>query len=62
MGEGNAFRWTISHHNIDDGYDLYAKSTEGPIGAVLIEESVAYSNGRLEGDTEATIGADGDGR
>ena len=60
-GEGNVFRWTISHHNIDDGYDLYAKSTEGPIGAVLIEESVAYGNGRLEGDTEATLGADGQG-
>ena len=61
VGEGNVFRWTISHHNIDDGYDLYAKSTEGPIGAVLIEESVAYGNGRLEGDTEATLGADGQG-
>lgn len=61
VGEGNVFRWTISHHNIDDGYDLYAKSTEGPIGAVLIEESVAYSNGRLEGDPGATVGADGQG-
>lgn len=61
VGEGNVFRWTISHHNIDDGFDLYAKSTEGPIGAVLIEESVAYSNGRLEDDPEATVGADGQG-
>src|SRR5699024_1211293 len=61
VGEGNAFRWTISHHNIDDGFDLYAKSTEGPIGAVLIEDSVAYSNGRLEDDPEATVGADGQG-
>ena len=61
VGEGNVFRWTISHHNIDDGYDLYAKSTEGPIGTVLIEESVAYGNGRLEDDPEATVGADGQG-
>lgn len=61
VGEGNVFRWTISHHNIDDGFDLYAKSTEGPIGTVLIEESVAYSNGRLEDDPEATVGADGQG-
>lgn len=60
-GEGNVFRWTISHHNIDDGYDLYAKSTEGPIGTVLIEESVAFSNGRLEEDPEATLTADGQG-
>lgn len=60
-GEGNVFRWTISHHNIDDGYDLYAKSTEGPIGTVLIEESVAYHNGRLEDDPTAERSSDGQG-
>ena len=60
-GEGNVFRWTISHHNIDDGYDLYAKSTEGPIGTALIEESVAFGNGRLEDDPEATLTSDGQG-
>lgn len=60
-GEGNVFRWTISYHNIDDGYDLYAKSTEGPIGTVLIEESVAFNNGRLEADTEAERTSDGQG-
>ena len=60
-GEGNVFRWTISHHNIDDGYDLYAKSTEGPIGTVLIEESVAYGNGRLQDDPEAERTSDGQG-
>ncbi|GAA1140648.1 fibronectin type III domain-containing protein [Nesterenkonia lutea] len=48
VGEGNEFRDSIAHHNIDDGWDLYAKSTEGPIGTVVIEDSVAYSNGWLE--------------
>ena len=48
VGEGNEFRDSIAHHNIDDGWDLYAKSTEGPIGTVLIEDSVAYNNGWLE--------------
>ncbi|WP_022872776.1 right-handed parallel beta-helix repeat-containing protein [Nesterenkonia alba] len=51
-GEGNVFRWTISYHNIDDGYDLYAKSTEGPIGQAIIEESVAFNNGWLEADED----------
>lgn len=46
-GEGNKFYGCISHHNIDDGWDLYAKSTTGSIGAVTIENCVAYSNGFL---------------
>jgi hypothetical protein len=41
VGDGNAFRYCISHHNIDDGWDLYAKSTSGPIGDVVVEDSVA---------------------
>ena len=49
-GEGNVFYGCISHHNIDDGWDLYAKSTTGPIGAVTVENCVAYSNGFLLGD------------
>ncbi|GAB3822370.1 hypothetical protein GCM10028820_32750 [Tessaracoccus terricola] len=47
-GEGNVFRYSIAHNNIDDGWDLYAKSTEGPIGDVVVEHSVAYRNGWLE--------------
>ena len=46
-GEGNKFYGCISHHNIDDGWDLYAKSTIGKIGAVTIENCVAYRNGFL---------------
>ncbi|MCM1468239.1 MAG: fibronectin type III domain-containing protein [Alistipes sp.] len=49
-GEGNRFYGCISHHNIDDGWDLYAYGTSGPIGAVTIENCVAYSNGFLTAD------------
>lgn len=61
VGEGNVFRWTLSYHNVDDGYDLYAKSTEGPIGAVLIDESVAFNNGWLESDENVERTSDGQG-
>jgi len=46
-GTGNVFRGCISHHNIDDGWDLYAKDETGPIGPVTIENCVAYNNGAL---------------
>lgn len=49
-GEGNKFYGCISHNNIDDGWDLYAKSTTGSIGAVLIENCVAYNNGYLSNE------------
>lgn len=55
-GEGNIFRGCISHHNIDDGWDLYTKVGNGAIGAVTIEDSIAYENGTL---TDGTVG-DGD--
>ncbi|WP_404431078.1 right-handed parallel beta-helix repeat-containing protein [Microbacterium lacus] len=54
VGEGNVFRHNIAHNNIDDGWDLYAKSTSGPIGTVVIEDSVAYDNGWLESDPSVT--------
>lgn len=47
-GEGNVFDGCISHHNIDDGWDLYAKSTTGSIGAVVVKNCVTYSNGYLK--------------
>ena len=46
-GDGNVFDGCIAHHNIDDGWDLYAKSTTGSIGAVEIKNSVTYANGYL---------------
>ncbi|MTI60456.1 MAG: exopolygalacturonate lyase [Firmicutes bacterium] len=52
-GVGNVFRGCIAHHNIDDGWDLYTKVGTGAIGPVVIEDSIAYSNGTL---TDGTVG------
>ncbi len=46
-GEGNVFYGCIAHHNIDDGWDLFAKAISGNIGKVTIINSVAYNNGWL---------------
>ncbi len=46
-GLGNVFNGCIAHNNCDDGYDLYSKLETGPIGAVTIENSIAYGNGTL---------------
>ncbi|MCZ7434819.1 cellulose-binding protein [Micromonospora sp. WMMC241] len=56
VGAGNVFRWTVSHNNIDDGYDLYTKSDTGAIGAVTIESSLAYDNGTLSNGGQAGNG------
>jgi hypothetical protein len=56
VGDGNVFRYNIAHHNIDDGWDLYAKSTTGPIGDVVVEDSVAYRNGWLESAEDERTG------
>lgn len=52
-GKGNIFRGCIAHHNIDDGWDLYAKKDTGPIGPVLIENCIAYNNGTLSNGTSS---------
>ncbi|THA77645.1 right-handed parallel beta-helix repeat-containing protein [Streptomyces sp. A0642] len=56
-GPGNVFRYTVSHNNIDDGWDLYTKTETGPIGPVTIEDSLSYGNGTL---SDGTVNADGD--
>ena len=56
VGPGNVFRYTVSHHNIDDGYDLYTKPDTGPIGAVTIEDSLAFGNGTLSDGSQAGNG------
>ena len=56
-GTGNVFRNCVSHHNIDDGWDLYTKSDTGPIGPVTLEGCIAHSNGRL---TDNTTSGNGD--
>ncbi|MEU4244415.1 hypothetical protein [Actinoplanes sp. NPDC026619] len=57
VGSGNVFRYDVSHNNIDDGWDLYAKTDTGPIGVVTIEDSLSYSNGTL---SNGTVNANGD--
>ncbi|MBR0031694.1 MAG: pectate lyase [Treponema sp.] len=50
VGNNNVFRNCVSHHNVDDGWDLYAKVETGPIGATLLENCITYANGtRLDG-------------
>ncbi len=55
-GPGNVFDGCVAHHNADDGWDLYAKVETGPIGAVTIQNCVAYANGYLEDGTNAGNG------
>ncbi|WP_081687594.1 carbohydrate-binding protein [Glycomyces tenuis] len=55
-GPGNVFRNTVAHNNIDDGWDLYTKDDTGPIGEVLIENSLAYENGTLSNGGQAGNG------
>ncbi|MEJ3748085.1 CBM35 domain-containing protein [Actinomycetes bacterium KLBMP 9797] len=56
VGSGNVFRYTVAHNNIDDGYDLYTYSDYDPIGAVTIEDSLAYDNGTLSNGGQAGAG------
>ncbi|MFJ9864195.1 carbohydrate-binding protein [Streptomyces sp. NPDC101165] len=56
-GTGNVFRYDVSHHNIDDGWDLYTKTDTGAIGPVTIENSLSYGNGTL---SDGTVNANGD--
>lgn len=47
VGDGNKLFGCVAYNNIDDGYDLYAKTATGSIGAVVIENCVAYNNGYI---------------
>ncbi|QXO15527.1 right-handed parallel beta-helix repeat-containing protein [Vibrio ostreae] len=46
IGDGNTFIRCISHHNIDDGWDLFNKVEDGANGVVTILDSVSYMNGQ----------------
>lgn len=48
VGYGNVFDGCIAYRNADDGWDLYAKSESGNIGAVIMYNCVAFENGYLE--------------
>ncbi len=47
IGYGNVFDGCIAYRNSDDGWDLYAKTDSGNIGAVIIYNCVAFENGFL---------------
>ncbi|SDN07069.1 polysaccharide lyase domain-containing protein [Lachnospira pectinoschiza] len=55
-GEGNVFYGCIGHNNIDDGWDLFAKTISGEIGEVQIINCVAYNNGWLTTDDITAAG------
>lgn len=55
-GKNNVFRNCVSHHNVDDGWDLYSKVETGAIGEVLIDNCIAYANG-----TKLDLSGKGDG-
>ncbi len=55
-GPGNVFRGCVAHHNIDDGWDLYTKTKTGAIGAVVLDQCVAYANGTLSDGTQSAKG------
>ena len=57
-GEGNVFRGCAAYNNLDDGWDLFAKIESGPIGAVTIEDCIAFNNGTL---TDGHGNGDGNG-
>ena len=45
VGDGNVFDGCIAYYNADDGWDLFAKVQTGCIGAVTIQNCIAYKNG-----------------
>ncbi len=59
VGEGNKFLWCASHHNCDDGWDLFTKKETGTIGVVTIENCVAYLNGTMLNGYQTLSGRNG---
>ncbi len=45
VGNGNKFYGCVSHHNLDDGWDLYTKGGTGPIGVITLENCISYRQG-----------------
>ena len=59
VGTGNIFRWCVSHHNNDDGWDLFAKKDTGAIGVVKIYNCISYRNGTLINGYNTKAGKNG---
>lgn len=51
------FRGCIAAYNADDGWDLFAKIATGKIGAVTIEDCVAFKNGYVYDESGSVIDA-----
>ena len=60
LGYGNVFDGRIAYRNSDDGWDLYARLSQGNIGAVYIYNCVAFENGYLEYTQEVSNARYGD--
>ena len=56
VGVGNVFEGCVSHHNCDDGWDLYARGMS--IESVLLKNCVAYENGH---NLDGSIRGNGNG-
>lgn len=56
VGYGNIFDGCIAYRNSDDGWDLFAKTDSGNIGAVILYNCVAFENGYLA-ETQAEFHA-----
>jgi len=51
VGNSNVFDNCVSHHNVDDGWDLYTKLASGAIGETSIVNCATYKMGKkLEAD------------
>lgn len=59
-GVGNVFDGCIAYNNVDDGWDLYAKSATGPIGVVTIRNCISFRNGQTA-EGVFTKNSDGNG-
>ncbi len=61
IGENNIFRGCLAYCNIDDGWDLFAKTESGKIGAVTIENCVTFGNGFYLNDVGTVSKGNGNG-
>ena len=65
VGNNNVFKGCVSHHNLDDGWDLYTKLSTGAIGVVQVEDCASYRQGfklnedGTDVDYRATSGGNG---
>lgn len=57
VGVNNVFDNCVSHHNSDDGWDLYGRNV--PIEPVTIQNCVSYKNGYLKDGSKGKGGGNG---